>query len=729
MLQKPARPRHWRALSSWLMESPEILENDDLFEYIKGIVSRWPAHIRVTPKPWVGLMWVGHTSRYFELCARIELIGLTEFDDELRRVDYWEHPQLDVSPQHWAAEIVEDGPHTGLLEFLWEHPASCFIQELDLSTNSKRHGWWNNDRAFESGAEYLSAKHIDALVASPDLTRLRSLSLRECELTSEHIDALAAAPNFRARITSLDLSWNFYGDNDALDPLFVEGRTWPSLEELDLGRCYLSWACLQKLLNSANFPALRHIKLTRGIDHRDTNFPKTLDITLPSLRSIDLSDLDVPLSHDHMKTKTPASPLIEALQRAHVSPSLRTIKMSRCKLDATSLTQLLDANWFGQIECLDIGENEATLSASHAIEIFKASPHTPSVLASKRSDEVAEHELFDWLAPSISDLNIPEPGRAWWAWMYDKPTFAGYPIRNWSSQDAPLDAAPPEPSQDEPVHVPRVHIDQNSPPALGIARCPAPVEGMMSFGTSRYPEEMVESFIERFGESHQRSLEMLTWHDVSDEVEQPSWLNNSDVALLLRAFPNLRFFGVKGGNKLRFGADQPLHHDALEALTIITGGLPEIVVEDLVASHLPALRALELWFGVPDYGLTTTIEGLAPILRNQREDKSPLFPSLDHLGLCNCMFGDELIEHLIDAPIMRSLDTLDMRHAGVTDQGLRLLVDSGAADRLRRLFLNKNLLSDHTLTDILIRRGVSVSWGDWQYSRTDSWDYYIEVAE
>lgn len=733
LLHSPPKPQTWRALNALIDANPITIEHQDMFEYIRSIVSRWPPHIRVTPKPWIGMMLVGHTSRYFELCARLELISLTEPEDELRQADYWEHPLLDVSEgseQHWALEVVEDGPHTGFIDFLWEHPAIGHIQELDLSNNSKRYnGWWENDRAVDAGAESLTSKQLELLVSSPHLTGLRSLSLSECGLDQHHMSALTTNADFRARIQTLDLSENFFSDEDGFTQLLVKGRVWPSLTSLNLRNVHLKWSWVAELLTSANFPALREIDLAYGFDARDTRIPQALDITLPNLERLDLSGFDLVLSNGRMKTPTSTSPFIQALQSGDISPSLRSLRLSRTKLGPKELKQLTEASWFGQLELLDISHNDATLGAGHAVELIEASGHPTDVIASKQPGEAVEHERFQWLPGAPSDLSVPEAGSSWWAWMYDQPTFAGHPIQAWNGSEIPLDAQPPRPTTTDTVHVPRVHLDKHSPPSLDIDRCPAPVEGMISVGTSQDPEGMVKSFIDRFGKSHQRRLEMLTWHDVSDVVEQPSWLNNSDVAPLLEAFPNLRFFGVKGGNGLRFGAERSLRHDTLEALTIITGGLPEIIIQDLIAASLPSLQALELWFGVPYYGLTTKIEDLEPIFRNQRADGGVLFPALTQLGLCNCTFGDQLIDHLIDAPIMRRLDTLDMRNAGITDLGLRRLIDSGAADHLRRVLLDKNLLSDRALADTLSLRGVSVSWGDWQHARTDSWDYYVEVAE
>jgi hypothetical protein len=106
-------------------------------------------------------------------------------------------------------------------------------------------------------------------------------------------------------------------------------------------------------------------------------------------------------------------------------------------------------------------------------------------------------------------------------------------------------------------------------------------------------------------------LAALFLGDIVREESEISWIEQTDVAPLLHAYPRLRHFGVRGGNGLRL---RDLRHDALETLVIETGGLPRAVTQDVLAAHLPQLTHLELWLGTENYGGETTVDDLAPLL-------------------------------------------------------------------------------------------------------------------
>ena len=120
---------------------------------------------------------------------------------------------------------------------------------------------------------------------------------------------------------------------------------------------------------------------------------------------------------------------------------------------------------------------------------------------------------------------------------------------------------------------------------------------------------------------------------------------------LLEAYPKLEHFQVRGGNGLELGA---FRHDTLRALVIESGGLDAEVVRQVCAAQAPALEHLELWLGDPNYGATTTVADLGPLL------SGALFPRLTSLALRDSELADPIAAALAASPPLRRLQTLDL---------------------------------------------------------------------
>ncbi len=103
--------------------------------------------------------------------------------------------------------------------------------------------------------------------------------------------------------------------------------------------------------------------------------------------------------------------------------------------------------------------------------------------------------------------------------------------------------------------------------------------------------------------------------DITYEECEISWIQNTDVSPIFDAYPALEHFGVRGANGLRLGA---LRHQQLRSLIVQCGGLDAAITREVTSAELPALDHLELWLGTEDYGGTTTVEDLAPILSGGR---------------------------------------------------------------------------------------------------------------
>lgn len=179
--------------------------------------------------------------------------------------------------------------------------------------------------------------------------------------------------------------------------------------------------------------------------------------------------------------------------------------------------------------------------------------------------------------------------------------------------------------------------------------------------------------------------------DVTYEENEISWIQQGDVSPIFTAYPNLRHFGVRGGNGLRFGH---INHEKLETLVVETGGLNVSVVHDILSSHLPNLTHLELWLGTDEYGASSTVEDLAPLLTGD------LFPKLRYLGLRDSDIADDLAGVLANAPILERLEVLDLSLGTLSDLGARALLNSPAVLKLQQLDLHHHFISDEMMTQL-----------------------------
>ncbi|MFC4011638.1 STM4015 family protein [Nonomuraea purpurea] len=185
------------------------------------------------------------------------------------------------------------------------------------------------------------------------------------------------------------------------------------------------------------------------------------------------------------------------------------------------------------------------------------------------------------------------------------------------------------------------------------------------------------------------ALRSLFFGAIPPEEAEISWIQQSDLTMLLEAFPRLERLEVRGGEGL---ALRPVRHESLRVLRIETGGLPSTVVRSVAVSDLPALELLELWFGVNGYGGDATAADLAPIMSGDR------LPALHHLRLQNAEFQDDIAAAVAGAPIVARLESLNLSMGVLTDTGAESLLSGQPLTHLRRLSLNHHFLSDALMT-------------------------------
>ncbi|MFF2330550.1 MULTISPECIES: STM4015 family protein [unclassified Streptomyces] len=225
---------------------------------------------------------------------------------------------------------------------------------------------------------------------------------------------------------------------------------------------------------------------------------------------------------------------------------------------------------------------------------------------------------------------------------------------------------------------------------------------------SSYPIDLIVAAADRL-----TSLEAVFVGDITQEENEISWIEQSDVTALLSAFPGLLELGVRGGTGLVFS---PTKHERLRSLTIETGGLPVGVIRGILDSELPALERLDLWLGVSSYGGDADVTDLAPLLSGTR------FPLLHHLGLRNSEVQNEIATVVASAPVVAQLRVLDLSNGTLGDEGAAALLDGQPLTHLERLDLHHHFMTgpmERRITQELETHGVRVDvsernepWGD-----------------
>ncbi len=223
-----------------------------------------------------------------------------------------------------------------------------------------------------------------------------------------------------------------------------------------------------------------------------------------------------------------------------------------------------------------------------------------------------------------------------------------------------------------------------------------------------------------------QNLEALFFGDFSGDDTEISWILNGDVGPLLEAFPNLDYFGVRGGQDLRFKGCKG--HARLHTLVVETGGLDAHTVEDILSLELPELRKLELWLGDSNYGFSGSIDTYLPfIVGRPYPDLSYPFPKLEHLGLRNAEISDDLAHAFLDAPVLSQLKTLDLSMGTLSNHGARALLDNHELGHLDALDLSSNYINDPSLLERLEARGISITYNN--QKDDEKYGRYVDVGE
>jgi hypothetical protein len=250
-----------------------------------------------------------------------------------------------------------------------------------------------------------------------------------------------------------------------------------------------------------------------------------------------------------------------------------------------------------------------------------------------------------------------------------------------------------------------------------IAEIPALIIGNWSYDpVETDPEFMLLQLIEQCNKLP--NLKALFIGDITSEECEISWIEQTNYAPLLQAFPQLEQLRVRGSNGLGFSK---LEHNNLKTLIIESGGLPKTVIQSIIDAKLPALEHLELWLGVDEYGFDGDIETIKPLLETGR------FPKLRYLGLRDSEIVDEIAIEIATASILNQLNVLDISLGILTDKGAQALLNSERIKSLKKLDLRHHYMST-SMMEKLKQLDIEVDVSEQQQDEDDDGEIYRYVA-
>lgn len=233
--------------------------------------------------------------------------------------------------------------------------------------------------------------------------------------------------------------------------------------------------------------------------------------------------------------------------------------------------------------------------------------------------------------------------------------------------------------------------------------------------------ERVAAIVEALVSARDRlpNLKLLFFGDVTYEECEISWLDMNDLSPLLKAYPNLEHFGVRGSNNLSLGQ---IEHANLQTIVLQSGGLPPQLLSDVINAKLPKLEHFEVWLGSENYGGDSTISDLEELLTGD------LFPNLSYLGLRNCEYSDEIAYAIVKAPILKQIRVLDLSMGTLGDKGALALLESEDVKALEKLDIHHHYCSDEMIVR-LQKLPIELDASDPQDETDNDGFRYVAVSE
>lgn len=213
------------------------------------------------------------------------------------------------------------------------------------------------------------------------------------------------------------------------------------------------------------------------------------------------------------------------------------------------------------------------------------------------------------------------------------------------------------------------------------------------FGNSANPDKVIFTVLEKFP-----NLKAIFIYDIKDDECMISGIPFLSISPILEALPYLEILKIRGSSSITRGGETwvfspSLKHDNLKALTIESGGISREVITQFCQLELPTLEYLELWLGDYEYGGTSDIGDILPIISGK-------YPKLKYLGLRNSQYSNNIAFALVDSPIIENLIELDLSMGTLTDEGAEALLNCRAIHQLDTLDISENCLSDEIIKQL-----------------------------
>ena len=201
-------------------------------------------------------------------------------------------------------------------------------------------------------------------------------------------------------------------------------------------------------------------------------------------------------------------------------------------------------------------------------------------------------------------------------------------------------------------------------------------------------EEECQPIIEGIIANAQRfsHVEKLFIGDMEYDECEVSWIMQGNYKDLWAALPHLKELTIKGSTGLVLGE---ICHEELESLTIICGGLPVRVIEEIQRATLPKLKKLLLYIGSDNYGFDGNPDTIREFLEKVQ------LPELDYLGIVDSEIQDEITEAVLESKFIGQIQTLDLSCGTLSDKGGELLLQKlPQYDNIKRLDVHYNFMSE-----------------------------------
>ncbi|RKJ02561.1 cytoplasmic protein [bacterium D16-54] len=201
-------------------------------------------------------------------------------------------------------------------------------------------------------------------------------------------------------------------------------------------------------------------------------------------------------------------------------------------------------------------------------------------------------------------------------------------------------------------------------------------------------EEECQPIIEGIIANAQRfsHVEKLFIGDMEYDECEVSWIMQGNYKDLWAALPHLKELTIKGSTGLVLGE---ICHEELESLTIICGGLPVRVIEEIQRATLPKLKKLLLYIGSDNYGFDGNPDTIREFLEKVQ------LPELEYLGIVDSEIQDEITEAVLESKFIGQIQTLDLSCGTLSDKGGELLLQKlPQYDNIKRLDVHYNFMSE-----------------------------------